>query len=227
MGVQYTQGQKWYDGCQYICECIDAKAGRYSCSERCAIYPILPSSCILIPDPWDPACRRVPSCPPSTVTTEAQNQNPQTGITTASDINNTTGDIQTSTKTDFQTTDIHSSPIAFLAQQTTIGSRGKEFLILFTPSNFNVSTTKNVYITSEQGAMMNISTSRQLEPILKSQIDRTENISSVEHVIFPNSFELTGFKKESKSAIIKTSEDVFVISHDDSYASVGTFRMEL
>lgn len=54
---------------------------------RCAIYPILPSSCILIPDPWDPACCRVPSCPPSTVTTEAQNQNPETGITTASDIN--------------------------------------------------------------------------------------------------------------------------------------------
>ena len=69
---------------------------------------------------------------------------------------------------------------------------------------------------------MNISTSRLLDPTLKSQIDRTENISSVEHVVFPNDFELKSLKKEVKSAIIKTSEDVFVISHDDTDGSVGS-----
>ena len=35
-GVQYTQGQKWYDGCRYRCECID---GQYRCFNR-FIYSI-------------------------------------------------------------------------------------------------------------------------------------------------------------------------------------------
>ena len=69
---------------------------------------------------------------------------------------------------------------------------------------------------------MNISTSQRLDPNLKSQIDRIENIFSVEHVVFPNAFELKSFKKEMKSAIIKTSEDVFVISHDDGIDTVGS-----
>ena len=38
-GVQYIQGQKWEDACDYICECMDAKTGMYLCSER-FIYSI-------------------------------------------------------------------------------------------------------------------------------------------------------------------------------------------
>ena len=97
-----------------------------------------------------------------------------------------------------------------------LGSRGKEFLVLFTPAYFDDLVTKSVYITSDNGAEMNISTSQRLDPNLKSQIDRTDNISTVEHIIFPIAFELKSFKKELKSAIIKTSKDVFVISHDDT-----------
>nr|XP_022310499.1 IgGFc-binding protein-like isoform X3 [Crassostrea virginica] len=185
-GVQYAPGQKFYDGCQYICKCIDPKAGQYSCSERCAKLTILPSSCILISDPRDPACCTVPFCPPNPVTTEAPNNNPQPGTTTAP------------------------------------GSRGKEFLVLFTPAYFDDLVTKSVYITSDNGAEMNISTSQRLDPNLKSQIDRTDNISTVEHIIFPIAFELKSFKKELKSAIIKTSKDVFVISHDDGIDTVGS-----
>ena len=33
-GRKYSQGQKWRDGCQYDCECIDAHTGQYRCSER-------------------------------------------------------------------------------------------------------------------------------------------------------------------------------------------------
>ena len=33
-GQIYSQGQKWDDGCQYKCECIDALRGRYKCDYR-------------------------------------------------------------------------------------------------------------------------------------------------------------------------------------------------
>lgn len=35
------------------------------------------------------------------------------------------------------------------------------------------------------------------------------------HIIFPTALELTSFKKEVKSVLIETSEDVNVISFDD------------
>lgn len=33
-GKQYTTGQKWQDGCQYDCECIDGMSGQYRCTEK-------------------------------------------------------------------------------------------------------------------------------------------------------------------------------------------------
>ena len=33
-GRRYGQGEKWIDGCQYECECIDAKTGQYRCSQK-------------------------------------------------------------------------------------------------------------------------------------------------------------------------------------------------
>lgn len=32
-GNMYQQGQKWQDGCDYNCECIDAMTGHYRCTE--------------------------------------------------------------------------------------------------------------------------------------------------------------------------------------------------
>ena len=32
-GQEYSQGQKWQDGCDYNCECVDAPNGQYKCTE--------------------------------------------------------------------------------------------------------------------------------------------------------------------------------------------------
>lgn len=32
-GNMYQQGQKWQDGCDYNCECIEAMTGHYRCTE--------------------------------------------------------------------------------------------------------------------------------------------------------------------------------------------------
>ena len=33
-GKEYTQGQKWYKGCEKICVCDDGKTGVYTCNDR-------------------------------------------------------------------------------------------------------------------------------------------------------------------------------------------------
>lgn len=33
-GKSYHQGEKWQDGCQYNCECVDSMSGQYKCTER-------------------------------------------------------------------------------------------------------------------------------------------------------------------------------------------------
>lgn len=42
------------------------------------------------------------------------------------------------------------------------------------------------------------------------------------NIILPSELELQNFRKEVKSVLIETSRDVFVISHDDGTASVGS-----
>ena len=32
-GKTYTQGQRWQDGCDYNCVCLNADMGRYDCTE--------------------------------------------------------------------------------------------------------------------------------------------------------------------------------------------------
>lgn len=82
-------------------------------------------------------------------------------------------------------------------------------------SNVVTRTTKNIYVTSENGVQINMTTSSRLDPYLKVQIDRTVFIPSNQHITLPTEFELESFKKEVKSVLIETSDDVFVISHDD------------
>lgn len=89
-------------------------------------------------------------------------------------------------------------------------------------SNVVTRTTKNIYVTSENGVQINMTTSSRLDPYLKVQIDRTVFIPSNQHITLPTEFELESFKKEVKSVLIETSDDVFVISHDDGAASVGS-----
>lgn len=33
-GKQYTQGQKWQDGCSFDCECVDGKMGQFQCTDK-------------------------------------------------------------------------------------------------------------------------------------------------------------------------------------------------
>ncbi|KAK0051441.1 cartilage matrix protein, partial [Biomphalaria pfeifferi] len=44
----YGQGEKWYDGCDYECTCIDAAHGKFECVSRCDVYHDLPSYCTLV-----------------------------------------------------------------------------------------------------------------------------------------------------------------------------------
>ena len=37
-GQVYRQGDKWQDGCKYVCECVDANSGRYKCVERSVFH---------------------------------------------------------------------------------------------------------------------------------------------------------------------------------------------
>lgn len=101
-----------------------------------------------------------------------------------------------------------------------LGSRGKGFVVLFTKNI--VVTTKSVYVTSENGVQMNITTSPHLDASIKAQIDRSVYISSSKRIVFPLALELESFQKEVKSVLIETSSDVFVISHDVVSGSVGS-----
>lgn len=112
------------------------------------------------------------------------------------------------------------TPNPMFGHNISIGSRGKVFIVLFTKNP--VDSTKNVYVTSENGVQMNITTSPHLDSLIKTQIDRNVNIPSSQHIILPPELELQSFRKEVKSVLIETSSDVFVISHDDGYGSVGS-----
>lgn len=71
----YQQGQKWNDGCNFICTCEDASRGLYKCDDRCPKYFYLPPQCHYEQDPKDNCCQ-VAKCdfnptltPPPTTTT--------------------------------------------------------------------------------------------------------------------------------------------------------------
>lgn len=85
-----------------------------------------------------------------------------------------------------------------------------------------VNTTKYIYVTSERDVQMNITTSSRLQPSMKIQIDRDVVVLSSHRIIFPTELELNYFKKEVKSVLIETFEDVNVISFDDGQGTVGS-----
>lgn len=105
-------------------------------------------------------------------------------------------------------------------QNITIGNRGTQFIVVFM-KNF-LPSTRRIFITSENGVQINISTSPYLDANLKTQIDQNIDISSNTNLLVPSALELTSFKKEEKSIFIETSADVFIISHDDGSSNVGT-----
>ncbi|XP_053376973.1 uncharacterized protein LOC123528762 [Mercenaria mercenaria] len=62
-GSTYQEGQLWYDGCNSVCRCDDSSKNIYTCNQRCAMYATIPQGCVMVPDPKDPSCCQVPSCP--------------------------------------------------------------------------------------------------------------------------------------------------------------------
>ena len=81
------------------------------------------------------------------------------------------------------------------------GTQGKGFIVLFMKNI--VTTTKNIYVTSETGVQMNISTSQNLDPTLKAQIDRMVDIPSNELVVILSAKDWTVFKKKEKLSSLK------------------------
>lgn len=118
------------------------------------------------------------------------------------------------------TTKIQTTHFFMHGPNVTIGNRGTQFIVVFM-KNFVPSTSK-IFITSENGVQMNISTSPHLDPILKSEIDQNIDILSNIALTVPSALELNSFKKEPKSIFIETSDDVFIISHDDGSSTVGS-----
>lgn len=85
-----------------------------------------------------------------------------------------------------------------------------------------VTTTKSVYVTSEKDVQLNITTSSRLDPSIKNKIERNIVANLSHRIIFPSALELNYFKKEVKSVLIETSEDVNVISFDDGDRTAGS-----
>lgn len=132
-------------------------------------------------------------------------------------------EIQTTSNTFFEPNRTIESTLALEISTTTnpiSGSRGAQFIVVFM-KNFAPST-RRIFITSENGVQMNISTSPRLNPMLKTQIDQSIDIPSNTEFIVPSALELDSFKKEVKSIFIETSADVFIISHDDGLYTVGS-----
>lgn len=71
---------------------------------------------------------------------------------------------------------------------------GEKFIVVFMKNI--VSTTKRIFVTSENGVQMNISTSPNLNPMLKSLIDQSIDIPSNKELIVPSIIELDSFRSK-------------------------------
>lgn len=101
-----------------------------------------------------------------------------------------------------------------------VGTRGKEFLILFLGKKIN--TTKNIFFTTKNGVQINITTSPRLDTSLKAKIDREIYVPSSHHIVLPAELNPNRFHIEEKSVIFETSGDVFVFCQEDGVASFGS-----
>ncbi|GFR69726.1 collagen alpha-6(VI) chain [Elysia marginata] len=82
-GTRYNQNEKWTDGCQFDCECVQALVGKYECLEKCARYVNLPAGCRLVKDPSNPCCE-IPDCPAVPPQQASTTVAPGPGVTTVS-----------------------------------------------------------------------------------------------------------------------------------------------
>ncbi|XP_005113442.2 uncharacterized protein LOC101863162, partial [Aplysia californica] len=56
----YNTGDKWSDGCEHECECVDGNIGLYKCIENCVKYENVPPNCQVVDVPNE--CCKTVSC---------------------------------------------------------------------------------------------------------------------------------------------------------------------
>ncbi|KAJ8302722.1 LOW QUALITY PROTEIN: hypothetical protein KUTeg_019118 [Tegillarca granosa] len=85
-GKVYNINDKWDDGCDYQCTCMNDLIGKYQCVQRCQEFPNLPNRCVLIQNPNDKCCK-APYCDfinptpfPNGVPTPAPTLTPKPGV---------------------------------------------------------------------------------------------------------------------------------------------------
>jgi len=59
-GRIYGHGEKWEDGCDYNCTCVNGQTGYYRCGARCVVYDRLPAGCRLEKPAGE--CCSIPVC---------------------------------------------------------------------------------------------------------------------------------------------------------------------
>ncbi|XP_053375394.1 uncharacterized protein MAL13P1.304-like [Mercenaria mercenaria] len=60
-GINFTQDEQWFDGCNFTCVCENASRGLYKCRSRCPVYKALPYGCAMRRSSVDNCCL-VPDC---------------------------------------------------------------------------------------------------------------------------------------------------------------------
>ncbi|XP_062617013.1 uncharacterized protein LOC134278739 [Saccostrea cucullata] len=88
----------------------------------------------------------------------------------------------------------------------TIGSRGKEFLILFMGKLSTTSGPMRILITTDSNSSVTISTSPNLDAAIKLQTDRITNITTSSKITFPFKLSCDYFKIESKAVLLQISQ---------------------
>ncbi|XP_062572864.1 uncharacterized protein LOC134234835 [Saccostrea cucullata] len=98
--------------------------------------------------------------------------------------------------------------------KNSLGNRGKEFLVLFMGNYPSVSGPVTVYITTENNAMVNISSSPFLNANIKSKTDKTVYFNSMSIISLPFTLTCEYLTVEPKAVIVQTSEPSTVTIFD-------------
>ncbi|GFO07033.1 collagen alpha-4(vi) chain [Plakobranchus ocellatus] len=72
----YGQDERWEDGCDYNCQCVDASKGHYQCAAKCLTFRDLPPECSVLPAPQGKCCPII-NCPQGIVVNYPDGYQPQ------------------------------------------------------------------------------------------------------------------------------------------------------
>ncbi|XP_062617007.1 IgGFc-binding protein-like [Saccostrea cucullata] len=138
------------------------------------------------------------------------------------------------TRTQSATTETTSTkPTSSITQlPRSIGSRGREFLILFMKNHPAAKGSPTIYITTGGNASVNISTSNDLNASTKLATDIILNVSYYSNITLPYDLSCDYLSIESKAVLLQTSElstvsifDSFHKSSNDGTLIISTNRL--